>query len=486
MKKTASKRKQFKRLILLVLLTVALGACGAKNGSSTSTNSSSTSKVTTVKLSNYFTKRDQDASYDESKATKISLSGSSAKASGSGAEVSGSTVTITKAGTYILSGSSENVQIIVEVKKKDKVQLVLNGVRMTGTDAAIVVENADKTFITLAKDSKNTISDSAHHKNTDYDAAIYSKDDLAFNGSGSLTVEGNYGNAIESNDDLRITGGTYTIKGYKNALSANDAINIKDATMNLTATEDAIHADNDEDTSLGNFYIQSGKITINAGDDGIHASNTAFIDGGTIKVEKSEEALEGKTVTINGGDLDLTANDDGINAADGSSSESAPGQATAGVSLTITAGKVKVNAQGDGLDSNGDLTISGGEVYVDGPTNGGNGALDYDGNGTITGGTVVMVGSNGMAMGLGSNSKQASILANVSGSAGDKVTITDSSGKEILCYTAAKNFQSVLASSAAIKDGGSYTITVNGQSTTATASLTTQKGNGMGGGPGGR
>lgn len=129
MRKSTSKRKQFKRLILLILLTVALGACGAKNGSSTSTNSSSTSKVTTVKLSNYFTKRDQDASYDESKATKISLSGSSAKASGSGAEVSGSTVTITKAGTYILSGSSENVQIIVKVKKKDKVQLVLNGVQ---------------------------------------------------------------------------------------------------------------------------------------------------------------------------------------------------------------------------------------------------------------------------------------------------------------------------------------------------------------------
>ena len=138
------------------------------------------------------------------------------------------------------------------------------------------------------------------------------------------------------------------------------------------------------------------------------------------------------------------------------------------------------------MDSNGDLTISGGEVYVDGPTNGGNGALDYDGNGTITGGTVVMVGSNGMAMGFGSNSKQASILANVSGSAGDKVTITDSSGKGILSYTAAKNFQSVLASSATIKDGESYTITVNGRSTTATASLTTQNGNGMGGGPGGR
>lgn len=93
---------------------------------------------------------------------------------GSGAEMSGSTVTITKAGTYVLSGSSKNVQVVVKVGDQDKVQLVLNGVTMTGTDAAIVVENADKTFITLAKGSKNTISDSANHKNTDYDAAIYS------------------------------------------------------------------------------------------------------------------------------------------------------------------------------------------------------------------------------------------------------------------------------------------------------------------------
>ena len=102
-------------------------------------------------------------------------------------------MTITKAGTYILSGSSENVQIIVKVKKKDKVQLVLNGVRMTGTDAAIVVENADKTFITLAKGSRIRFRILPITRNTKYDAAIYSKDDLTFNGSGSLTVEGNYG-----------------------------------------------------------------------------------------------------------------------------------------------------------------------------------------------------------------------------------------------------------------------------------------------------
>ena len=129
------------------------------------------------------------------------------------------------------------MQIVIKASDQDKIQIVLDGVTMTGTDAAIVVENADKTFITLAEGSKNSISDSANHTNTDYDAAIYSKDDLTFNGSGSLTIEGKYGNAVESNDDLRITGGTYTIKGYKNGLSANDAINIKEASLDITVIE---------------------------------------------------------------------------------------------------------------------------------------------------------------------------------------------------------------------------------------------------------
>ena len=299
--------------------------------------------------------------------------------------VSGSTVTITAAGTYVLSGSSENVQIVVKAGDQDKVQIVLDGVTMTGTDAAIVVENADKTFITLAEGSKNSISDSANHTNTDYDAAIYSKDDLTFNGSGSLTIEGKYGNAVESNDDLRITGGTYTIKGYKNGLSANDAINIKEASLDITATEDAIHADNDEDTSLGNLYIQSGTITINAGDDGLHASNAAVIDGGTITVKSSVEALEGTNVTINGGTLDLYATDDGINAA-----STATG---AEIFIKITGGDIKVEVgQGDtdALDSNGDIIMTGGNLAITSTVS----AFDFDGKATYTGGTITVNGQS--------------------------------------------------------------------------------------------
>lgn len=490
MKTSSSKFKKIKLLVPLALMTVVLGACSSTSSNSTTSTGNSSSQTATgtstkTDTSNYFSDSDSDASYDESSATKITLNGSSAESSGDGVSVSGSTVTISKAGTYVLSGKSENVQVVVNASEQDEVKIVLNGVTMTNTDAALLVEQSSKTTITLAEGSKNSITDSSNHSDTDVDAAIYSKSDLTLNGSGSLTVDGQYENAIKSKGTLRVTDGNYTVKATKHGLAANDAINIKEATVNITATEDAIHSDNDDDTSLGNVYIQSGSITINAGDDGIHASNDALIDGGTINVESSVEALEGKTVTINDGALDLTSSDDGINASDGSGGEGAPGQATLGVSLTITGGTVKVNADGDGLDSNGDLTITGGEVYVDGPTDGGNGALDYDGNGSVTGGKVIIVGSNGMAMGFGSNSTQASVLTTVSGSAGDKITITDSSGKEILSYTAAKDFQSILASSSDMKDSESYTITVNGKSTTATASLATQNGNAQGGGPGG-
>lgn len=388
--KTGKKKifQKIKLMVPLALMSVTLGACSLTSQSSTPTSASTTTiqtatSTTKTDTSSYFTDRDQDASYDESIATKISLGGSTAKTSGDGASVSGSTVTITAAGTYVLSGSSENVQIVVKAGDQDKVQIVLDGVTMTGTDAAIVVENADKTFITLAEGSKNSISDSANHTNTDYDAAIYSKDDLTFNGSGSLTIEGKYGNAVESNDDLRITGGTYTIKGYKNGLSANDAINIKEASLDITATEDAIHSDNDEDTSLGNLYIQSGTITINAGDDGLHASNAAVIDGGTITVKSSVEALEGTNVTINGGTLDLYATDDEINAA-----STATG---AEIFIKITGGDIKVEVgQGDtdALDSNGDIIMTGGNLAITSTVS----AFDFDGKASYTGGTITVNG----------------------------------------------------------------------------------------------
>lgn len=390
MKQSKSTLKKIKLMIPLVLMTAVLGACSSNASSSTASSTTQTANATSTSqtktnTSDYFASEDSGASYDESKATTISLSGSSAKTYGDGASVSGSTVTISEAGTYVVSGTSENVQIVVKAGDSDKVQIVLNGVTMSGTDAAILVENAGKTSLTLADGSQNTISDSSNHSNTDADAAIYSNSDLTLNGSGSLTVDGKYETAIKSEQTLRVTSGTYTLKAAKHGLSASSAINIKDATIDITATEDAIHADNDEDTSLGNLYIQSGTITINAGDDGLHASNIALIDGGTITVSKSVEALEGTNVTINGGKLDLYATDDGINAASDVTG--------ADIFIKITGGDIKVEVgegDTDAIDSNGDVIMSGGNLDITSTVS----AFDFDVTATYTGGTITVNGES--------------------------------------------------------------------------------------------
>lgn len=479
-------------LALTASLSVALVACSTDAKQTTTTSNATTQTTTTTPVttasSDYFTNRDLAGTYDESTATKISLDGSSATVSGSGATFENSTLKITEEGTYIISGTGSNIQVYIEAVDTAKVQVVLDNATIENKNAAFVVQEADKVFLTLAEGTTNTIKDSSSNDKSNGNAALFSRSDLVINGTGILNVEGNYENAIESNDDLRIANATLNVTAKKHTLSANDAINVINANLNLTATEDAIHSDNDEDTTLGNVYLKDSNIVINAGDDGIHGSNIVLIDGGNINIEKSYEGIEGKIVTIESGEINVVATDDGINAASSTTTAGAPGVATAGVEIVINGGKITVDAQGDGIDSNGNITINGGEIYVNGPTTNGNGAFDYDGTGVITNGTAVLVGSSGMAQGFGTGSTQASIMANVQGAAGATVTIKDASGNEVLSYTATKTFGNVLASSPKLVAGETYTVTVNGSSVEVTAANETQGAGGFGGGgmqPGG-
>lgn len=473
---------------LSVLAMFGLAACSSQASSTTTVNLTTTTSSqtttsgdtasTSIDTSSYFTDKDSDASYDASTAATIKLSGSSATVSGSGVSQSGSTVTISAEGTYIISGTSDNVQIVVAAADTAKVQLVFDNVTMTGKDAPINIQSGDKVFITLAEGSTNSISDSASPSNTEIDAAIYSASDLTFNGTGSLTITGNYNNAIESNDDVRITGGTYKLTAVGHGINANDAINIKDASLDISAQEDGLHADNSTDASLGNIYLQDTTVTVSATDDGIHASNALVINGGNVTVGQSYEGLEGRTIDIKAGNVTINASDDGINAADASNMGSAIG-------LTISGGQVNVVAVGDGLDSNGNIEISGGTVLVNGAPNPGNGALDYDGTGTITGGTAVIVGSSGMAQGFSTGSSQASVNVTAQGGSGSTIVLSDSSGKEIVNYTASQTFDSVLISSADLVEGETYTVTVDGQAVTQTASLSSGTMDAFGGPRGG-
>ena len=298
-------------------------------------------ELTESTIDTEFTDREKSGSYKASEAVKITLNKTTATVSGSGVKADGSTITITEEGVYIVSGTLEDGQIIVDASDSDKVQIVLDGVNINcETNAAIYVREADKVFITLAENSSNTLGGGNEYTQIDdntVDGVIFSKSDLVCNGTGSLTIEADYKHGIVSKDDLVITGGTYKITAADNGITAKDQLKILDGSFDIDAANSAVKAKNADNAELGNIYIaggiftieaeqdgfhatgsivvDDGTITVNSGDDGFHAELDTIIRGGTILVEKSNEGLEGKRVVVNGGDITVNASDDGINAA---------------------------------------------------------------------------------------------------------------------------------------------------------------------------
>ena len=440
-----------------------------------------------IDITDMFTKRDLAGNYDESEAVKITLSGKTAACNSSNVQIEDGVVTIKAAGVYVLSGTFTDGTIVVDAGDDDKVQLVLDGVSITAADyAAIYAKNADKVFVTLAEGAGNSLMVSGDYVQTDdnnVDAVIFAKCDLTLNGTGSLTVKDNTGHGIVSKDDLVVTGGTYTIYSQDHCLNGKDSVRIADGTFNLSCDEDGIHAGND-DQQDGYVYIEGGDINISVGDDALHAEGLLIITGGDIDVSKSCEGVEGYKILVTGGDIDVVSSDDGFNAAGGSSGSGynhdgfggGPGMggvymdADSDAYIFITGGTININADGDGIDSNGCIGITGGSVYVLGPSDNGNGAMDYGICAAITGGGIVAVGGSGMAQGFGDESTQCSALVNFDEwiDAGETITLTDSDGKEVLSYKADKKFNSVVISTSDMKQGDNYTLTVGDQSSTFT------------------
>lgn len=280
--------------------------------------------------------------------------------------------------------------------------------------------------------------------------------------------------------------------------SAEEAVSAKGlkGVGSLLVTGGSITADCADDAlhTNGSMGVAGGTFTLQTGDDGMHADGALVISGGTIDVQKSYEGLEGQSITISGGSITVTASDDGLNAAGGSDASGQNGRQDAFAAdenafITISGGNITVSADGDGVDSNGDLTVSGGALYVNGPTSSGDGALDYNGTAAVTGGTVIAAGASGMAEGFGDTSTQYSFLVNLPASVagGTALSIADGSGKTLATYTPSKAYQSVCVSLPALKKGETYTITAGEQSTTVTLdSVAVNEGGGMGGHGGGR
>ena len=662
----------FHRRLTLRLLCIALCACMALNGCSSTSLPDDTlsseqeeteSSVSSSEDSAYtYSDYELDDSFDRQSAASITLSGSTAQSNGSGVSINNATVTISKEGCYLISGELEDGQIIVDAGDSDKVQLVLDNASIhCSTGSAILVRNADNVKVTLAADSENELSDGTEYQTDDDnpDAALFSKDDLVINGSGSLTVQGNYKHGIAGNDDLVITGGRLTVNSLSHALRGKDSVAILDGTFVLTSQKDGIQASNTEDSTKGwvqidggNFTIQSsgdgiqaetnlsiydgsftitsgggavngadhtenrgggfgrpggnrpdsansqtspempsqpaesgqtpsempsqpaeggqtpsempsqpaegeqsssgnesdyselifdpddfddtstddsdttvstkgikagnalliqqgtfvidsaddaihsnysvtidgGSFQLSSGDDGIHAEAYLNINGGTTTIAESYDGLEAAQIHISGGTTQVSSSDDGLNATGGSSFELVDGllvlkdisssdtEQTFGgrggmfevednCDITISGGNLTVTtSNGDGIDSNGSLNVSGGTVLVFGSSSGGEGALDYTGSSSISGGTLVALGSSGMAQSMEPDDSHATLMVTWDEvqPAGTRLTLCTQQG-EILCSLQSTNsFQTAVIGTDSLSAGQEVSLYTGG------------------------
>ena len=392
------KLKMLAALTLAVLLAFSLAACAAdasaqtasaaQNGNTTKTDTSSSFSFSSpggavdttvaatrggaIDASELFSERDLAQSADLTEAVACTVS-------------DGKDISVTAEGVYVLSGSVSNFTVCVEAGDEDKVQLVLDGLNVTNDSCPVIyVKNADKVFVTTAEGSENSLSVTGTFTadgSTNTDAVIFSRDDLVLNGLGTLQISST-DNGVSCKDDLKITGGILNVNAVDHGIEANDSIAVAGGTLTVTSSKkDGLHAENEDDDREGWIYLCGGTLNVNAADDGIHGVSIVQVDGGAVNVTAAE-GIEGTWVQINDGEIIIRAGDDGING--GQKSKSYP------VCVEINGGSLNITmGQGDtdGIDSNGNLIITGGAISVNAQS-----PFDYDGTLTHTGGTIIVNG----------------------------------------------------------------------------------------------
>lgn len=460
----------------------------------------------------YFTANDLNGAWDTEGAVYITLTGDGAVADGNGVYSYDGDVYISGAGKYVLSGTLDDGSIIVDAYDSSKVYLMLDGVDIScADDAGFKVEQADKVFLTLAEGSVNTITcgdtysdDAVSDKVT---GAIHSHDDLTINGSGSLTVTADYKHGIVSKDDLVITGGTVKITAKEDGIHVNDAVKLTGADITINAEDDGIHSD------LA-FVITGGSLTINGCYEGIEAV-TIDIEGGDTLIYPTDDGLNanggsgdmfgmgggmggrGMGGTVSGdfsgeqmpdfnsmsgnmpafmdmpdmeGNQGMLANEDTDDRGSDTADESSESEEDTETYIHISGGTLTIiNDSGrdaDGIDSNGDLIITGGDIRVSMVNSGGNSALDYasesGGVAEISGGTVIACGNYSMAEQFDESSAQVSILYTYSegAEAGTTVTLEDEEGNVLMTYEVPQSFSSVNMSCPELTVGETYTMII--------------------------
>ena len=340
---------------------------------------------------------------------------------------------------------------------KDDLKLVSGVISVTSVNDGIKGKN----YIAI-KDATITIAsngDGLQSNNTEDSTKGY----ILVEG-GKISIESGL-DGIQAETQLVITDGELSITSGRLAdstesgksLKASASIEISDGTFNLTSeSDDVIHSNN-------TVLIKGGEFSISAYDDAIHSDSVLQIDSGVINIIQSYEGLEGNNITINGGDINLTSSDDGINTAggnDGSGTQNGRNDMFAddGSTLTINGGNIRVNANGDGLDSNGSITQNGGTVIVFGPTNNGNGSLDYNSSYTLNNGTLLAVGSNGMAQNVSESSIYSFLAGTDTVQANTWVSIVQDN-QTLISFNSPKAFQTIVYASKELEAGTVQVLT---------------------------
>ena len=509
----------------------------AVSGTTAGTSTSNTAAGQTLDAQTHYT--NEDLTWDSSGEKTIDLANPTAT---DGVSVENGTITITSGGTYRITGEYSGQVKIEAAKTDTVRLVLDNAKITNSTGAAINVVSAAEAIIYTAAGTTNTVADEANYTATgddDPDAAIYSTANLTLTGEGSLSVKGAYEEGIHTTGGLVIASGTLDVNAANTGIKGKDYVDITGGIVNVTAAQDGIKSTNTDDESLGFTRLSAGSVTISAGDDGLKAPHTLEISGGTLNIEKSNEGIEAQYINILDGDVTVNSSDDGINASlkdssSDTSSDTTSGTATTGqqtqqnqngqvqqapagggaapggsqgstgqnqnmpqpptdgtmpgggggtfevvdAAINISGGTVTVNAEGDGIDSNGTATFSGGTVTVNGPTAGGNNALDSNGDLLLNGGTVT-TGSTADMFEAPSSASTSGYLKITDSSAltqGSTVQVTDSSGTVVANYKiTTSGVQLVLVSNKNIVKGQSYTVSVTSGSVDA-ASTTAASG----------
>ena len=494
----------------------------AVSGATAGTSTSNTAAGQTLDAQTHYT--NEDLTWDSSGEKTIDLANPTAT---DGVSVENGTITITSGGAYRITGEYSGQVKIEAAKTDTVRLVLDNAKITNSTGAAINVVSAAEAIIYTAAGTTNTVADEANYTATgdnDPDAAIYSTANLTLAGEGSLSVKGSYEEGIHTTGGLVIASGTLEVNAANTGIKGKDYVDITGGIVNVTAAQDGIKSTNTDDESMGFTRLSAGSVTVSAGDDGLKAPRTLEISGGTLNIEKSNEGIEAQYINILDGDVTVNSSDDGINASlkdssSDASSDTTSGTATAGqqtqqnqngqvqqapagggaasggsqgstgqnqnmpqppadgampgggggtfevvdAAINISGGTVTVNAEGDGIDSNGTATFSGGTVTVNGPVAGGNNALDSNGDLLLNGGSVT-TGSTADMFEAPSSASTSGYLKITDSSAltqGSTVQVADSSGEVVANYKITKSgVQLVLVSNKNIVKGQDYKVYV--------------------------